>query len=478
MVCVPRCRAVHLSLPLTTTLPLAARSIEDMDWQLKRAPGQPPPDGRPIEPIGYVSCAKFTDAAALGYAPAATGHGGDWVVVVGSGRAVAVDLGAMQLVDLRFPPPAASDSFFGPKTLSSVAVSGCEVLGGGGPGGGPVLAFSRGTTVYLMEPGSWRLLAELESPESRKELVQLAGCELPEGNKHWLLATGSEDGLLLLWDLAHQDGPAKVARAHAGSIGSISYSKSAGQLVTVGAADLVIRIWRLPAVEQQWEVKLAGAAVSAAHCRQAGLAQDALWLFRPGREPAIWCMRGQSMENQVRESDTAFPCTSAAIKSKTGDFACGAAGGRDRAGRRARRCNRLAPRWSTREGGSGPGSSCGTSGCGRPACPPAAAAHRGGAHDGWDGGAAHRCPPATPNQHTSLGVSYTSWCANFEFRGMQVRRPSRGSQSYRGRCSRDSPPSTDALLPPAEAAAGVGVVPAARRASSGSRAVRRRGVAG
>ena len=296
--------------------------LEDVDWQFDLKPGavsrshsKDSSKGKHAHDVGAVRCLKFADAPARPVAERKDARGWDsgqprqWIAVLGQHRTLLLDLDAMRGRDVThiFATPSSSSKKGVPHCPSR-----CVVLSGPNPGLS-LLGCAVEDTIQLVDTSTWRLwrgALEHKDPSSKgsskaREVTQLVACPLahqPAGTAGGatLLVSGSDDGLLLLWDPSRGE-VIKASKAHEAGLTHISYNSwGAGQLVTAGKEG-VVRTWAVPSLEQQWEVKLHDGVAHALHCRHPALAHDALWLYRPGRESEVWCMRGQAMEHRVNQ---------------------------------------------------------------------------------------------------------------------------------------------------------------------------------
>jgi hypothetical protein len=271
-------------------------SLEDIDWQFDAVGPQRPPGKRGLE-VGAVSCLKLIDQAApqrdslsssslFGENRGAAGQR-QWVAVLGEHRTLLLDLDAMAFRELSFETTT-------PKKGGRQHPTTCVVVDG--PGSEQtLLACALDDEIHLLSTQSWEPFAP-PLLRNKKEVTHLVACT---GRQRGMLVSGSEDGLLLLWDLAKREA-VKSSKAHEAGLVCVSYNPGESQLVTSGKEG-VIRTWALPSLEQQWEVRPPDGVAHAVHCRHPALALDGLWLFRPDGQPAAWCMRGQAMENRVHE---------------------------------------------------------------------------------------------------------------------------------------------------------------------------------
>ena len=270
--------------------------LEDVDWQFD-AVGRRRAPGKRGHEVGHVSCLKLVHQRApprdaLGGGGLFDEHCGaagrrQWVAVLGEHRTLLLDLDAMVFRELSFQAAT-------PKKGEKEHPTTCVVVDGPEPGE-TLLACALEDEIHLLSTETW----EISGPplvRHRKEVTHLVACT---GRQKGTLVSGSEDGLLLLWDLAKRE-VVKSSKAHEAGLVCISYNPGESQLVTSGKEG-VIRTWAVPSLEQQWEVRPPDGVAHALHCRHPAVAVDALWLFRPEGQPAAWCMRGQAMENRVHE---------------------------------------------------------------------------------------------------------------------------------------------------------------------------------
>eukprot|EP01043_Picozoa_sp_COSAG02_P058727 COSAG02_NODE_7357_length_3048_cov_2.695901_3_plen_799_part_01 len=265
-------------------------SLENIDWQFDAVGPQCAPGKRGFE-VGTVSCIKLIDQSAaqrgaslgggrlFGENRDAAGHR-QWLAVLGEHRTLLLDLDAMAFRELSF------EGRQHPTTCAVVDDPKQEQT---------LLACAIHDEIHLVSMQTWKLSPALPL-RNRKEITHLVACT---GRQRGMLVSGSEDGLLALWDLSKRE-VAKSSKAHEAGLVCMSYNPGESQLVTSGKEG-VIRTWALPSLEQQWQVRPPDGVAHAVHCRHPALALDALWLFRPEDQPAAWCMRGQAMENKSHE---------------------------------------------------------------------------------------------------------------------------------------------------------------------------------
>lgn len=272
-------------------------SLDNVDWQFDAIGPQRAPGKRGLE-VGTVSCIKIIDQSTMQRASLGggrlfgAGNGGaagqrQWLAVLGEHRTLLLDLDAMAFRELSFDSATASKGGRQHPTTCAVVDDPSQEQ--------TLLACALQDEIHLVSTQTW----DLSSPlllKNKKEITHLVACT---GRQRGMLVSGSEDGLLLLWDLTKRE-VAKSSRAHEAGLVSVSYNPGESQLVTSGKEG-VIRTWSLPSLEQQWQVRPSDGIAHAVHCRHSALALDALWLFRPDDQPAAWCMRGQAMENRVHE---------------------------------------------------------------------------------------------------------------------------------------------------------------------------------
>lgn len=271
-------------------------ALDNVDWLFDAVGPQCPPGKRGIE-VGAVSCIKLIDQHAaqpgslgggrlFGEQADAGGHR-QWLAVLGEHRTLLLDFDAMAFRELSFDAATASKGGRQHPTTCTVVDDPSREQ--------TLLACALHDEIHLVSTQTWKVTQTL-LVKNRKEIAHLVACT---GRQRGMLVSGSEDGLLLLWDLAKRE-VAKSSKAHEAGLVYVSYNPGESQLVTSGKEG-VIRTWALPSLEQQWQVRPPDGVAHAVHCRHPALALDALWLFRPEDQPVAWCMRGQAMENRAHE---------------------------------------------------------------------------------------------------------------------------------------------------------------------------------
>jgi hypothetical protein len=225
-------------------------SLEDVDWLFATDPGiarRPiAKDTRRGNEVGVVRCVRFIDTASCQAAHAAPSRakqqqGGQgnhsvrgpaattattlcerqWIAVLGQHRTLLLDLDAMILREL-------TGVFFPPRKGSPNPTS-CVVVAAQQPPGTTLLACGVEDTIQLLSTQTWEMWCEPLQPGNRKEVRHLVACPGHPG----ALVSGSEDGLLLLWDLSQRE-VYKSSKAHEAGLAFISYVPVPAHCLIVG----------------------------------------------------------------------------------------------------------------------------------------------------------------------------------------------------------------------------------------------------